>query len=43
MENENKDQNKGILIYAEITREGELAHVVLELANTAQDLAQKLG
>lgn len=34
---------KGILIYAEITRNGELASVVLELANAAQDLAQKLG
>ena len=42
---ETKDiqENKGILIYAEITREGDLASVVLELANTAQDLAQKLG
>lgn len=37
------EDNKGILIYAEITREGELAPVVLELANAAQDLAQKLG
>ncbi|MDD3435620.1 MAG: electron transfer flavoprotein subunit alpha/FixB family protein [Candidatus Gastranaerophilales bacterium] len=37
------NENKGILIYAEITRDGELASVVLELANTAQDLAQKLG
>jgi len=37
------EENKGILIYAEITREGELAPVVLELANTAQDLAQKLN
>lgn len=36
-------ENKGILIYAEVTREGELAPVVLELASTAQDLAQKLG
>lgn len=36
-------ENKGILIYAEITREGSLAPVVLELANTACDLAQKLG
>lgn len=36
-------ENKGILIYAEITREGALAPVVLELANTAQDLSQKLG
>lgn len=40
---ENEKENKGILIYAEVTREGDLAHVVLELANTAQDLAQKLG
>lgn len=39
---ENKE-NKGILIYAEITREGSIAPVVLELANAAQDLAQKLG
>lgn len=37
------EENKGILIYAEITRKGELAPVVLELANAAQDLAQKLG
>lgn len=37
------DGSKGILIYAEYTREGELAPVVLELANAAQDLAQKLG
>lgn len=37
------DDYKGILIYAEITRKGELAPVVLELANAAQDLAQKLG
>lgn len=37
------DENKGILIYAEVTRQGELAPVVLELANAAQDLAQKLG
>ena len=37
------EENKGILIYAEITREGELASVVLELANAAQDLSQKLG
>lgn len=36
------DENKGILIYAEITREGELASVVLELANTAQELSTKL-
>lgn len=37
------EDNKGILIYAEITREGELAPVVLELVNAAQELAQKLG
>ena len=37
------EENKGILIYAELTREGELVPVVLELANVAQDLAQKLG
>lgn len=37
------EDNKGILIYAEVTRNGELAPVVLELANAAQDLAQKLG
>lgn len=36
-------ENKGVLIYAEITREGDLANVVLELANTAQDLADKIG
>jgi len=40
---EDGKDNKGILIYAEITRDGELAPVVLELANTAKDLAQKLG
>lgn len=38
-----EEENKGILIYAEVTREGDLAPVVLELANTAQDLAEKLG
>lgn len=37
------EENKGILIYGEITREGELAPVVLELANAAHDLSQKLG
>ena len=37
------EEKKGILIYAEITREGKLAPVVLELANAAQDLAEKLG
>lgn len=36
------EENKGILIYAEVSREGELVPVVLELANTAQDLSQKL-
>lgn len=40
---ENEKENKGILIYAEVTREGDLAPVVLELANTAQELAEKLG
>lgn len=39
MENESKE----ILIYAEITRGGGIAPVVLELANAAQNLAQKLG
>lgn len=42
-ESKEEKENKGILIYAEITREGDLAPVVLELAGTAQDLAQKLG
>lgn len=37
------EDNKEILIYAEITREGTLAPVVSELANAAQDLARKLG
>lgn len=37
------EEHKGILIYAELTRDGDLVPVVLELANTAQDLAQKLG
>lgn len=37
------EENKEILIYAEITRDNELVPVVLELANAAQDLAQKLG
>lgn len=35
-------ENQGILIYAEITREGKLAPVVLELANAAADLSKKL-
>lgn len=39
---EKEKENKGILIYAEITREGHLPSVVLELANTAQDLSAKL-
>ncbi len=34
---------KGILIYAEITRDNKLAPVVLELANAAQDLSEKLN
>lgn len=38
-----KNENKGILIYAEFTRDGELAPVVLELANAAQNLSKKLG
>lgn len=37
------NEDNGILIYAEITREGEIAPVVFELASAAQDLAQKLG
>jgi len=40
---EETKENKGILIYAELTREGKLPSVVLELANTAQDLSQKLN
>lgn len=36
-------ENNGILIYAEITREGDLTPVVLELANSAHDLSEKLG
>lgn len=35
--------NSGVLIYAEITREGQLAPVVLELANSAQALSEKLN
>lgn len=35
------EENKGILIYGEITREGNLVPVVLELANAAQDLRSK--
>lgn len=38
-----ENENKGILIYAELTRDGDLAPVVLELANAARGLAQKLG
>ncbi len=37
------EENKGILIYAELTREGEIVPVVFELANAAQVLAEKLG
>lgn len=37
------EDNKGILIYAEIRRDGLLASVVLELANTAQNLSEKLN
>lgn len=37
------EENNGILIYGELTREGQLTPVVLELANAAQDLSQKLG
>lgn len=36
------DENKGILIYAELTREGEISPVVFELATAAQDLSKKL-
>lgn len=38
-----ENENKGILIYAEITRDGNLAPVVLELANSAQELSSKLN
>lgn len=34
---------KGILIYAELTREGNLTPVVLELANAAQELSKKIN
>lgn len=37
------DESKGILIYSEVTRDTQLAPVVLELANAAQELSQKLG
>lgn len=37
------DESKGILIYGEVTRDAQLAPVVLELANAAQELSQKLG
>lgn len=40
MEEFNKNS---ILIYAEKTRDGKIAQVVFELANTAQDLSKKLG
>lgn len=36
-------ESKGILIYSELTRNGEVLPVVFELVNAAQDLAQKLG
>lgn len=35
------EENKGILIYGELTREGQLVPVVLELAGAAQDLRSK--
>lgn len=35
------EENNGILIYGELTREGNLVPVVLELANAAQDLRGK--
>lgn len=38
-----ENENKGILVYVETTREGELPQVVLELANAAHELSQKLG
>lgn len=37
------EDGKGILIYAEINRCGQVIPVVSELANAAHDLAQKLG
>lgn len=37
------ENGKGILIYAEINRCGQVIPVVSELANAAHDLAQKLG
>lgn len=36
------DENKGILIYIELSREGEPVPVVFELANKAQELSKKL-
>lgn len=36
-------ENTGILIYAELTRDNEIAPVVLELANKANELSQKLN
>lgn len=36
-------ENTGILIYAELTREDNVAPVVLELANKANELSQKLN
>lgn len=37
------EDNKEILIYAELTRKGEIIPVVLELANAARGLSEKLG
>lgn len=37
------EENKEILIYAQLTRDGEIAPVVFELASAAEDLAKKLG
>ena len=36
-------ENKGILIYAQKTREGYIHTVFFELLNKAKELAQKLG
>lgn len=40
---DNMEENKEILIYAQLTRDGEIAPVVFELASAAEDLAKKLG
>ena len=37
------DSKQEILIYAQLTRDGEIAPVVFELASAAEDLAKKLG